>query len=98
MDKKAVLLRPVDTVATVVEDVVKGDVITYLCDGEKRSVTAMEDIPAFHKIALKDMKVGEHVIKYGQIIGGLSVDAVVAGQWISHKNIISLPRNYEDEL
>ena len=29
MDKKAVLLRPVDTVATVVEDVIKGDVITY---------------------------------------------------------------------
>jgi len=97
MDKKAVLLRPVDTVATVVEDVVKGDVITYLCDGEKRSVTAMEDIPAFHKIALKDMKVGEHVIKYGQIIGGMTSDAVT-GCWISHKNIMSLPRNYEDEL
>ena len=97
MDKKAVLLRPVDTVATVVEDVVKGDVITYLCDGEKCTVTALEDIPAFHKIALKDMKVGEHVIKYGQIIGGMTSDAAT-GCWISHKNIMSLPRNYEDEL
>ena len=31
---------------------------TYATDGEKCTVTALEDIPAFHKIALKDMKVG----------------------------------------
>jgi len=98
MSKNAIMLRPIDNVVTVVADVVKGDTITYLKDGEQCTVTALEDIPAFHKIAVADIKEGEHVIKYGQIIGGLSVEAVVPGQWISHKNIISLPRNYEDEL
>ena len=43
------------------------------------------------------MKTGEHVIKYGQIIGAMTTDAE-EGMWISHKNIMSLPRNYEDEL
>ncbi len=43
------------------------------------------------------MKKDEHVIKYGQIIGGMTSDAD-EGCWISHKNIMSLPRNYEDEL
>ena len=43
------------------------------------------------------MKTSEHVIKYGQIIGAMTADAE-EGMWISHKNIMSLPRNYEDEL
>ncbi|MCJ7857054.1 UxaA family hydrolase [Lachnospiraceae bacterium NSJ-143] len=97
MSKKALMLRPVDTVATVVEDIEKGDSVCYLLDGKNESVTALEDIPAYHKIALKDMAEGEHVIKYGQIIGAMTSDAK-AGNWISHKNIMSLPRNYEDEL
>ena len=97
MDKKALMLRPVDTVATVVEDVVKGDKICYVKDGEACSVIAKENIPAYHKIALRNMKTGEHVIKYGQIIGAMTADEE-EGMWISHKNIMSLPRNYEDEL
>lgn len=97
MDKKALMLRPVDTVATVVEDVKEGDRVFYVKDGETLAVTALQDIPAYHKIALKDMKTGEHVIKYGQIIGGMTEDAK-EGSWISHLNIMSLPRNYEDEL
>lgn len=98
MSKNAIMLRPVDNVVTVVADVAKGDTITYLKDGEKCSVTALEDMPAFHKIAVADLKKGDHIIKYGQIIGGLDVEAAPKGTWISHKNIISLPRNYADEL
>ena len=79
-------------------DVTKGDTITYLKDGEKCTVTALQDMPAFHKIAVADLKKGDHIIKYGQIIGGLDVDEAPKGTWISHKNIISLPRNYADEL
>ena len=33
MDKKALMLRPVDTVATVVEDVEKGDKVCYVKEG-----------------------------------------------------------------
>ena len=97
MSVNAIMLRPMDTVVTIVGDVVKGDTVNYTKDGEACTVIATEDIPAFHKIAVKSLKSGDHIIKYGQIIGGLVEDAP-AGCWISHKNIISLPRNYEDEL
>ena len=98
MTKNAVMLRPIDNVVTVVSDVEAGDTVVFTRDGEQCSVEALESIPAYHKIAVSDIKKGEHIIKYGQIIGGLTVDEVKAGCWISHKNIMSLPRNYEDEL
>ena len=40
---------------------------------------------------------GEHIIKYGEIIGGAQVDIPV-GSWVSHLNIESLPRDYGSEL
>ncbi len=54
-----------DNVAVAVNDVKKGD--EYLIDGTV--LTAIEDIPAGHKIALKDLAEGENVIKYGFPIG-----------------------------
>ena len=97
MSVNAIMLRPVDKVVTVVSDVKKGDAVVYNKDGAPYEVVAVEDIPAFHKIAVVDLKKGEEVIKYGQIIGGMMQDAE-KGSWISHKNVMSLPRNYDDEL
>ena len=37
--------------------------------------TANTDIPIGHKIALKDLKAGETVIKYGEDIGQMTKDA-----------------------
>jgi (2R)-sulfolactate sulfo-lyase subunit alpha len=37
-------------------------------------VKALKDIPLGHKIALKDMKVGDAVIKYGHDIGKVVAD------------------------
>jgi altronate dehydratase len=98
MNINAIMLRPEDNVATVVNDVKAGDTVSFSKNGEQCVIKAAESIPAYHKIAVSDLKKGDHIIKYGQIIGGLTVDEVKKGCWISHKNIMSLPRNYEDEL
>ncbi|MGL4790736.1 MAG: UxaA family hydrolase [Anaerotignaceae bacterium] len=97
MSVNAIMLRPIDNVVTVVGEVSKGDTINYVKDNQQCSVEAKENIPAFHKVAIADVKTEEHIIKYGQIIGGATSD-IEAGMWVSHKNIMSLPRNYEDEL
>ena len=97
MSVNAVMLRSVDKVVTVVDDVKKGDTVLYKKDDVECEIFAVEDIPAFHKISVVDLKKGEEVTKYGQVIGGMTEDAD-KGSWISHKNIMSLPRNYEDEL
>ncbi|MGQ9781792.1 MAG: UxaA family hydrolase [Nitrososphaeria archaeon] len=70
-EKIALRIKSVDNVATTLNDVVKDDMVTIKsADGtENRVVQAKEDIPFGFKISLKDILKGEHVIKYGEIIG-----------------------------
>jgi len=65
-----VLHDPSDSVA-VVEGVKAGATLTGLILDEDRtiSVPCVQDIPIGHKVALKDMNVGDTVIKYGVDIG-----------------------------
>jgi (2R)-sulfolactate sulfo-lyase subunit alpha len=67
-----VLHDPHDSVAVVVVEGVKaGATLTGLILDEDRTITlqALQDIPIGHKVALKDMAVGDTVIKYGVDIG-----------------------------
>ncbi|MBE7087543.1 MAG: altronate dehydratase [Clostridiales bacterium] len=45
-------------------------------------------IPAGHKYALKDIKRGEYVIKYGEIIGRATCD-IKKGEWVHSNNLKS---------
>ena len=51
-------------------------------------VTAREEIPAGHKIALRTIKEGENVIKYGFPIGHAKRD-IGAGEWVHTHNTAS---------
>jgi (2R)-sulfolactate sulfo-lyase subunit alpha len=67
-----VLHDPNDSVAVVVvEGLTAGATLTGLVLDEDRTIAldALQDIPIGHKIALKDMAVGDTVIKYGVDIG-----------------------------
>jgi (2R)-sulfolactate sulfo-lyase subunit alpha len=67
-----VLHDPKDSVAVVVvEGVTAGTTLTGLILDEDRTITlpCTQDIPLGHKVALRDMTVGETVIKYGVDIG-----------------------------
>ena len=69
-----VLHDPGDSVAVVVvEGVRAGTTLTGLILDEDRTITldCAEDIPLGHKVALKDMAVGDTVIKYGVDIGNV---------------------------
>ena len=47
-----------------------------------------EKIPSGHKFALRDIKTGEFVIKYGEIIGRATSD-IKAGEWVHTHNLKS---------
>ena len=67
-----VLHDPRDTVAVVVvEGVAAGTAMTgWIMDDDRTiEVQARQDIPIGHKVALKDMAVGETVVKYGIDMG-----------------------------
>lgn len=78
-----------DTVAVVVVEGVKaGDDLTgWIMDDDKTmSLKARQDIPIGHKIALKDMAVGDTAVKYGLEIGRV-VEPIVAGEHAHVHNI-----------
>jgi (2R)-sulfolactate sulfo-lyase subunit alpha len=78
-----------DTVAVVVVEGVKaGNELTgWVMDDDRTvSLTARQDIPIGHKIALKDMNSGDTVIKYGIDMGKV-VAPIQAGQHAHVHNI-----------
>lgn len=66
----------------------KDKVIINEKDNVGISLNGNETIPAGHKFALKDIKKGETVIKYGQIIGRASQD-IKTGEWVHTHNVKS---------
>ncbi len=69
---------PKDNVGVIVVEELKAGtkmqgVITE--DDSNTAVTANHDIPIGHKVALKDLKKGDTVIKYGEDVGVVKVDA-----------------------
>ncbi|MGH6637390.1 MAG: flagellar biosynthesis protein FlgA [Polaromonas sp.] len=78
-----------DTVAVVVVEGVKtGDAMTgWIMDEDRMiNVQALQDIPIGHKVALKDMAVGDTVLKYGIDMGKV-VASILAGQHAHVHNI-----------
>ena len=56
-----------------------------MIDGE---LAAIEKIPQYHKIAVRDAKKGEYVIKYGEKIGVATKD-IKTGQHVHVQNVAS---------
>jgi altronate dehydratase small subunit len=63
-----------DDVAMVVRDVAAGDMIAVHIGEEILKITAVTAVPAGHKIALRDFRRGDRVLKYGEVIGNASAD------------------------
>ncbi len=84
-----VLHEAKDTVAVVVVEGVKaGQTLTGWIMDEDRKVelVAQQDIPIGHKLALKDMAIGDTVYKYGIDIGKV-VAPIRAGEHAHVHNI-----------
>ncbi|HIT42504.1 MAG TPA: UxaA family hydrolase [Candidatus Caccovicinus merdipullorum] len=97
MEINALLMDPKDNVVTCVAQVEAGSQVVYRNGDQLCCLKAEETIPFCHKIALEDLKKGDEVMKYGELIGKTSCD-VAKGHWISHENIYSVPRDYESEM
>lgn len=88
MERKAVVAHPADNVATVVETVSAGDRVSAMIGEETVTVTALEAIPKFHKIALDGVNAGGRVVKYGETIGEAS-SGIAAGAYVHVHNVES---------
>ena len=86
----ALRIRPEDTVAVALEPLSAGSAVSV----GGATVTLKEDITPGHKFALRDIKSGENVIKYGFPIGHATAD-IPAG---SHVHIQNLKTNLSETL
>lgn len=89
--KQVIRINEKDNVAVALCPISAGTIV----EPEKGlHITALEDIPQGHKIALTDISGGEDVIKYGFPIGH-TTENVKAGQWLHTRNVRT---NLEGEI
>ena len=89
--KQVIRINEKDNVAVALCPISAGTIV----EQEKGlQITALEDIPQGHKIALTDISGGEDVIKYGFPIGH-TTENVKAGQWLHTRNVRT---NLEGEI
>lgn len=85
----ALLINSKDNVATSLREINENEEILV---GENKKTTNLiiyEKISYGHKFAMKDIKKGEHIIKYGEVIGK-AIKKIPAGYHAHVHNIESL--------
>lgn len=84
----ALLIHTADNVAVVTQAIQAGNTIRYSFPEGEACVTAVDDIPIYHKVALRDIPVGGAVLKYGQPIGRAAKDIRI-GEHVHCHNVES---------
>jgi len=77
-----ILIHPRDNVGVVCEELKAG--MSFEVRGE--NLSARQDIPKNHKVAIKKINQAEPVIKYGEPIGIASKE-IEPGEWVHTHNL-----------
>lgn len=69
MTVTAILITARDHVATLTAPVSAGDKVLITGQGGTRAITALSDMPAGHKLAIRPIEEYAQILKYGEVIG-----------------------------
>lgn len=85
MKDNILVIHPRDNVAVALRTLAAGEQATA-----KRieGFPALEEIPVSHKIALRDISLGEEIIKYGETVA-VSSRQIKKGEWVHTHNLAS---------
>ena len=86
MKNSILIINEKDNVAVALRDLEAGETVTSGM-GEA-SLALVEPVPASHKVALRDIKKGEEIIKYGETVG-VSTMLINKGCWVHTHNLES---------
>lgn len=78
-----------DNTAIALADLAPGATVSFSGPDGDREITIRDDIPFGHKVAVKAIANGEHVIKYGETIGAATQD-IAPGNHVHTQNLESL--------
>ena len=79
------VIHPRDNVAVALKTLAAGEQATAK---GTQGFSALEEIPASHKIALRDISAGEEIIKYGETVA-VSTRDIKKGEWVHTHNLES---------
>jgi altronate hydrolase len=85
MTPNILIIHPRDNVAVALHALAAGE--TAVTQGVE-GLRALSDIPASHKIALKDIVAGGEIIKYGETVA-VSTRDIKKGEWVHTHNLES---------
>ena len=85
MRKKFIRMNPKDNCATFLEEIPRNEIIEI---SKNQTIKINQVIPYGHKVALSDIKKGELIFKYGEIIG-IATEDIMKGDWIHIHNVKS---------
>jgi len=83
----ALLINDQDNVVTVIKELKVGEEAVYLADEGYAAVTST-GVPAYHKVACKDIGAGEDIVKYGQVMA-VATCKIKAGEHVHTHNVKS---------
>ena len=87
--KRAMKINPDDNTATALNDIDAGEAISLVSkSGPVGDMTAQQAIPFGHKLAVIDIKKGDKILKYGEVIGVSTVD-IHPGEHVHVHNVDS---------
>ena len=85
----AVIMYPNDNVVTAITDLNKGEIVKYKVDDQWFEVILIDNISFGHKLAVKEIKQAEPIIKYGENIG-LANRNISVGEHVHVHNVDSV--------
>lgn len=85
MRKKFIRMNPKDNCATLLEEIPRNEIIEI---SKNQMIKINQVIPYGHKVAIRHIKKGEAVFKYGEIIG-IATEDITKGDWVHTHNVKS---------
>jgi altronate dehydratase len=85
MKDNILIIHPRDNVAVALRKLEDGETAVAK---ETEGFPTLEEIPASHKIALRDISKGEEIIKYGETVA-VSTRDIKKGEWVHTHNLES---------
>jgi len=84
--QSAIVVDKKDNVATALRQLELGESVRVELEEHSIDVTLLQTIPFGHKFSLKDIELGEPIIKYGEVIG-LATRKVMKGEHVHVHNV-----------
>lgn len=93
--KPIIIMNHDDNVAVALRELAQSEKIKLDHAAKPVSLTLSANIPLGHKVAIKIIRKGDKILKYGKIIGTATTDIAV-GEHVHNHNITDYERNLND--